>query len=57
MDTDIFIVCIKTEDIYKDIATDAVKRFDASNYETDTALMKGEKVIELIRKVMKKHFY
>ena len=57
MDTDIFIVYIKTEDIYKDIATDAVKRFDASNYETDTALMKREKVIELSRKVMKKHFY
>ena len=57
MDTDIFIVYIKTEDIYKDIATDVVKRFDASNYETDTALMKEEKVIELIRKVMKKHFY
>ena len=57
MDTDIFIVYIKTEDIYKDIATDIVKRFDASNYETDTALMKREKVIELSRKVMKKHFY
>ena len=45
MDTDIFIVYIKAEDIFKNIATDVVKRFDTSNYEIDTALMKGEKVI------------
>ena len=33
MDTDIFIVYIKTDDIYKKIAEDVETRFDASNYE------------------------
>ena len=33
MDTDIFIVYIKTDDIYKDTAEDVETRFDASNYE------------------------
>ena len=33
MDKDIcFIVCIKTDDIYKDIAEDVETRFDTSNY-------------------------
>ena len=32
MDTDSFIVYIKTDDIYKDIAKDVEKRFDTSNY-------------------------
>ena len=32
MDTDIFIVFIKTDDIYKDIAQDVETRFDNSNY-------------------------
>ena len=36
MDTDSFIMNIKTEDFYKDIATDVEKRFDTSNYETIT---------------------
>ena len=35
MDTDSFIVHIKTEDFYKDIANDAEERFDTSNYEVD----------------------
>ena len=30
---DSFIVYIKTDDIYKDIAEDVEKRFDTSNYE------------------------
>ena len=34
MDTDSFIIHIKTKDFYKDIADDVEKRFDASNYET-----------------------
>ena len=35
MDTDSFIVCIKTNDIFKDIAGDVEARFDTSNYELD----------------------
>ena len=35
MDTDSFIVYIKTYDIYKDIAEDVETRFDASNYELE----------------------
>ena len=33
MDTDSFIMHIKTEDVYKDIANDNEKIFDKSNYE------------------------
>ena len=33
MNTDSFIVFIKTEDIYSDIAKTVEKRFDTSNYE------------------------
>ena len=35
MDTDSFIVYIKTNDIYKDVAEDAETRVDSSNYELD----------------------
>ena len=35
MDADSFIVYIKTEDIYKDIAEDVETRFDISNYELE----------------------
>ena len=35
MDTDSFIMHIKTDDSYKDIANDVEKRFDTSNYECD----------------------
>ena len=34
-DTDSFIVHVKTDDIYKDIAENAVKRFDTLNDEID----------------------
>ena len=34
-DTDSFIMHIKTEDFYIDIASDVEKRFDTSNYEVD----------------------
>ena len=51
-----FIVYIKTDDIYKDIAQDVETRFDASNYELecysiDRMLPKGKekKVIELMK--------
>ena len=43
MDTDFFILYIKTDDIYKDIAEDVQTRFDNSNYELDRSLPKGKK--------------
>ena len=51
MDTDSFIVYIKTDDIYKDIAKDVEKRFDTSNYELERPLLKGKnkKVIGLMK--------
>ena len=35
MDTDSFIVYIKTDDIYKDIIEDVETRLDTSNYELE----------------------
>ena len=35
MDTDSFIIHIKTEDFYEDIANDVEKWFDTSNYDED----------------------
>ena len=35
MDTDSYLVYIKTDDIYKDIAEDVETRFDTSNYELE----------------------
>ena len=51
MDTDIFIIYIKTEDFYEDIANDVEKRFDTSNYEVDRPLPTGKnkQVIGLMR--------
>ena len=51
MDTDSFIMNIKTEDFYKDIASDLEKRFDTSNYEVDRPLSigKNKKVIGLMK--------
>ena len=51
MDTDSFIMHIKTEYFYKDIADDVEKRFDTSNYEVDRPLPTGKnkKVIELMK--------
>ena len=51
MDTDSFILYLKTDDIYKDIAEDAKTRFDTSNYELERPLCKGknEKVIGLMK--------
>ena len=43
MDTDSFIVYIKTDDIYKDIAKYVETRFDTSNYELDRPLAKIKK--------------
>ena len=41
MDTDIFVVYIKTDDIYKETA-DVETRFDTSNYELDRPMTKGK---------------
>ena len=51
MDTYSFIVYIKTEDIYTDIAKDIEPRFDTSNYELDRPLPKGmnKKVFGLMK--------
>ena len=51
MDTDNFIINIKTEDFHKDIADDVEKRFDTSNYECNGPLPAGknEKVIGLMK--------
>ena len=61
MDTDSFIVYIKTDDNYKDIAEDVETRFDTSNYELGKPLPKGKnkRVIGLMKyelgeKIMKK---
>ena len=50
-DTDSFIMHIKTEDFYKDIADDVEKRFDTSNYEVNRPLPTGKnkKVIGLMK--------
>ena len=47
MDTDSFIVYIKTEGIYADIAKDVETLFDTSNYKLDRSLPKenNKKVI------------
>ena len=51
MDTDSFVMNIKIEDFYKDIANDVQKRFDMSNYEVDRPLptVKNKKVIGLMK--------
>ena len=51
MDIDSFIMHIKTEDFYKDIANDVEKGFDTSNYEVNRALPigKNKKVIGLMK--------
>ena len=51
MDKGSFIVHVKPDDIYKDIAEDVDTRFDTSNFEIDRPLPKGEnkKVIGLMK--------
>ena len=53
MDTDSFVIHIKTEDFYKDIADDVEKWFDTSNYEEDDKrqlpMGKNKKVIGLFK--------
>ena len=51
MDIESFIINIKTEDFYEDIANDVEKRFDTSNYEVNRPLStkKNKKVIGLMK--------
>ena len=63
MDTDSFIVYIKIDDIFKDIAKDVDTRFNTSNYELERPLPKGKnkRVIESMKdelgaKIMRKFF-
>ena len=51
MDTDSFVMNIKTEDFCKDISNDVEKRFDTSNYEVNRPLPigKNKKVIGLMK--------
>ena len=51
MDTDSFIMNIKTNDFYEDIASDVENRFDTSNYEVNRPLPTGKnkKVIGLMK--------
>ena len=43
VETASFIVYIKTDDIYKDIAEDVVTTYDTSNYEFDRPLSKRKR--------------
>ena len=59
MDTDSFIVYIKTDSSHVDIAKNVERRSDTSNYELERPLpkvknMKGLMKDELVRKLMKK---
>ena len=49
--TDSFIIHIKTENVYEDLAGDVEKRFDTSNYEINRPLPAGKnkKVIGLMK--------
>ena len=51
MDTDSFIMDLKTNDFYKDIANDVENRFDTSNYEVKMPLPMGKnkKIIGLMK--------
>ena len=51
MDTESFVMNIKTDDFYKVIANDGEKRFDTSNYEVNRPLPTGKnkKVIGLMK--------
>ena len=51
MDTDSFIISVKTNDFYRDTSTDVEKRFDTSNYECNrpSPTGKDKKVIGLMK--------
>ena len=43
MDTDSFIINIKTKDVYNDIANNIEQRYDTSNYEAERSLPIGKR--------------
>ena len=47
MDKDSFIVKVRTDDIYKDIADDVEKRIELSNYDVDRPMLM-EKIKKLL---------
>ena len=51
MDTDSFIMIVKIENFYKDIANDVEKKYDTSNYvcERQLPMGKNKKVIDLLK--------
>ena len=51
MDTDSFVINMKTKDFYKDIAEDVKERFDTSNFSYDRPLPIGmnKKVVDLMK--------
>ena len=51
MDTDSFVINVKTKDFYKDIAEDVKERFDTSNFSYDRPLPidMNKKVIGLMK--------
>ena len=51
MDTDSFIMHIKTEDFYEDIAKDVEKKYDTPNYTVERPLPMGlnKKVISMMK--------
>ena len=51
MDTDSFVINVKTKDFYKDIAEDVKERFDTSNFSYDRPLPIGmnKKVVSLMK--------
>ena len=53
MDTDSFIVYVKTDDIYKNIAKDVETRFNTSNYELNRLLPKGKNNERSMKELMK----
>ena len=55
MDTDSFIINIKTNDFYEDIANDVEKIFDTSNYECNRPLPigKNKKVLGLMKEELR----
>ena len=55
MNTNSFIIYIKAEDFYKDIAGDVKKRYDTLNYEVDKPLPRGmnEKIIGLMKDALR----
>ena len=52
MDTDRFIIHIKTEDFYKDIADDVKNKYETSSYEVDRSLPKGTNKKVIIKDLM-----